>query len=501
MVVAGPGVAGLGVAGLGSGQAAAQARPAVATRPTAALPAWGQARQVPGTETFSHQSGSNDGKALVGTGITSVTCPARGDCATSGGFVDEGFNFLVFTAGQHAGTWAKAAVVPGDVALVDHGGAAGSDEMISGPFLSQVACSSAGNCGLAGNYQVNDAGEETRPLLATERNGRWGQVHAVSGAQATALLTIACPRAAGDCAAGGLSETAPTGSPVSAFVVSEHGGVWGPPRPVAGSTEPITTMACPAAGSCLAAGAGYTGGEELFPAGGTAFIVTERNGKWGSSQPVPGLTRLTHGGSEVDSVSCVSAGNCTLGGGYVDSAGHAQVFVASEHGGTWGPAQRLPGLPALNQGGRAGLTQVSCGSARLCAAGGWYLNLKRKQRQQAWVATEIGGRWQRAEKVPGTTALNTGGNAAADTVSCSTNSCVAGGWYSSSPFYRSGFLVTERRGTWGTAAQVPGLARLNTGREAVVTSLSCLPSGSCTAVGDYADAKSFENRMFVVSQH
>jgi len=38
--------------------------------------------------------------------------------------------------------------------------------------------------------------------------------------------------------------------------------------------------------------------------------------------------------------------------------------------------------------------------------------------QQAWVASEAGGRWGRAEEVPGTAALNAGGNAAVTSVSC-----------------------------------------------------------------------------------
>lgn len=62
------------------------------------------------------------------------------------------------------------------------------------------------------------------------------------------------------------------------------------------------------------------------------------------------------------------------------------------------------------------------------------------------------------------------------------------------------FLVSERRGSWGTAVQVPGLAALNTGGYAIVTAVSCAPSGWCAAVGDYADRASGEGRMFVISQ-
>lgn len=464
----------------------------------AAAPAgWGPARQVPGTETMSQQAEGNDGKSFVGTGITSVACPARGDCAASGGYVDGGFNFLVFAGSQHGGKWAPAAALPGDAALVGHGGVAGSDEMWSGPFLSQVSCPSTGNCAIAGNYQ--DASTSgTRPLLDSQRAGKWGQVHPLS--HATALLTISCP-AAGTCAAGGLRQV-PATTPGGAFVVSEKGGAWGATRPVTGTDEPITTMSCGTAGNCLAGGAGYlAGGGFLFRPTGTAFLVSERNGRWDAARAVPGLSRLAgHRASAVDSVSC-AAGDCTAGGSYVDASGRAQVFVATERGGVWGNAQPLPGLAALNKGGLAEVTQVSCAGAGSCAIGGSYGTMAHRQFTQGWVATETGGRWGKAVEVAGLKALNTAGLAAVSSVSCRAAECVAGGWYTTGGTQHAhGFLVSSRHGRWGTAAQPPGLAALNSGGQAQVTSVSCAPSGWCTAVGDYTDARTFELRMFVVSQ-
>ena len=469
----------LTVAGCGGGQAA-----------VAPPGDWVRARQLPGTELMSRQAAGNDGKAVVGTGITSVACTARGECAASGGYVDEAFNFLVFVAGQYAGRWGRAGQVPGVAALVGNGQAAQS-EMVSGPFLSQVSCSSPGNCAVAGNYQAPDPAEDTRPLLADERGGVWGRAKRISG-PATAVLAISCPAAAGDCAAGGLSHW-PYTTQDDAFVVNENGGVWGRAQLVSGSSGPITTMSCPAAGSCLAAG---TGGVPATP-----FIVSERNGRWGPARQVPGFGRLTRGRSEVDSVSCADAGDCAVAGSFTDGSGRVQSFVADERGGVWGTAEPVPGLAALNKGGKARVTQVSCDAAGSCAAGGWYLNLKGRERQQAWVDTEARGRWGLAETVPGTAALNKGGNAAVTSVSCAAARCLAGGWYTggAGPSTQSGFLVTERRGAWRTAAQVPGLAALSTGGYATVKAVSCAPSGWCAAVGDYTDRASSEGRMFVIS--
>jgi hypothetical protein len=47
----------------------------------------------------------------------------------------------------------------------------------------------------------------------------------------------------------------------------------------------------------------------------------------------------------------------------------AAARVAS--GGTWGTAQEVPGTAALNIGGAAQVNSVSCGSAGNCSAGGF----------------------------------------------------------------------------------------------------------------------------------
>lgn len=449
---------------------------------------------------MSRQYASDDGKAYVGIGVTSVDCAARGECAASGGYVDSGFNFLVFAAGQHAGRWARAGVVPGDASLVGNGGVAGGDQMWGDPFLSQVSCSSAGNCALAGNYQ-DAATSQTRPLVASERGGRWGPVHPVR--QATAVLAVSCPPAAGYCAAGGL-RTPPATTHGGAFVISQKDGVWGSAQPVAGTREPVTAMSCPAAGDCLAGGPGYLSGEGSSGGGiGAAFLASERDGQWGHARPVPGLSRLTgqRHRSSVDSVDCVTGGECTVGGSYTDASGRMEAFVVAERRGVWGRAQPVPGLAALNKGGQARVTQVSCTAAGSCAAGGWYRSRRHRQFQQAWVASETGGRWGTAVPVPGTARLNTAGIAGVTSVSCAAAGCAAGGWYTTGGTQHAhAFLVTERRGRWGTAAQPPGLAGLNTGNDAWITSVSCAPVGWCTAVGNYTNRNPFEIRMFVISQ-
>ncbi len=94
---------------------------------------------------------------------------------------------------------------------------------------------------------------------------------------------------------------------------------------------------------------------------------------WGQAIEVPGLGALNAGGHAlVSSVSCASAGSCTAGGGYTDHHGRFQAFVASQRNGRWGTAIEVPGTAALNVGGHAGVVSVSCAPAGGCTAGGVY---------------------------------------------------------------------------------------------------------------------------------
>ena len=64
-----------------------------------------------------------------------------------------------------------------------------------------------------------------------------------------------------------------------------------------------------------------------------------------------------------------------------------------------------------------------------------------------------------ATEVPGTAALNQGGDAAILSVSCrSAGNCSAGGIYKDSSGRSQAFVVNQKNGTWSTAEEVPGFA-------------------------------------------
>jgi hypothetical protein len=99
------------------------------------------------------------------------------------------------------------------------------------------------------------------------------------------------------------------------------------------------------------------------------FIAEKTGGVWQNAMPVSGIAALDVGHfSELQSVSCPSAGNCAASGLYTDANGNGQVFTVDEVNGTWGSPAKLPGQS--NQGVFSPQSHMACWSAGNCAAGG-----------------------------------------------------------------------------------------------------------------------------------
>jgi hypothetical protein len=239
-----------------------------------------------------------------------------------------------------------------------------------------------------------------------------------------------------------------------------------------------SSVSCAAAGSCAGVG-DFTDRSGHWQ----GFAADERNGRWGNAQLIRGI-------GSVYSVSCATAGNCSAAGG---------VSVVSEQHGHWGKAIEIPGLAALDTGGKASVSTVSCGSAGNCAAGGTYRD--RRHRGHAFVVSEQNGRWGNAIQVPDLWKLNLGGQVAGiGPVSCgSAGNCAAGGTYTDGSGHEQGFVAVEQDNRWGNATPVPGLTALNTGF-ASVSAVSCVPAGSCAASGFYRDSSGLD-QMFVTSRN
>jgi hypothetical protein len=376
-------------------------------------------------------------------------------------------------------------------------------------IAAAVACSGFLVIASAMSAQTAPAARAT-----TLSSGTWGTAEEVPGSAAlnaggrAAINSVSCS-SAGNCAAGGsyASASPAKGPPITqAMVVTETDGTWGTAIELpgtatlnAGGAAQISSISCSAPGDCSA------GGQYTDSSGRSqAFVATETGGTWKNARKVPGTSTLNHHtpGAQVLSVSCGAAGDCAAGGSYTDASGQQQAFVVTETGGTWGTAQEVPGTAAMNAGGYAEIDSVSCAAAGECTAGGLYASSSTDSipTVQALVVTETGGTWGTAEEVPGTDALNSGGYAEITSVSCAAaGECSAGGEYTDSTSGTEAFVVSQTGGTWSTAQEVPGIQYLNRGGLAVVNSVSCAAAGDCSAVGTYTDAN-FANQAFYVNE-
>jgi Bacterial Ig-like domain (group 3) len=337
-------------------------------------------------------------------------------------------------------------------------------------------------------------------FVIDETSGLWGAAQDVptlpqlnTGGSAD-VLTVAC-LAAGECGAGGFYRDA---SGLQGFIGSEVGGTWDGSLelPGSGGNARIDAEACPAFARCVIGGYIGDASDDRQP-----FVDEQSAGTWPTAAPVPG--NLNKGSlGEVTSVSCTSLGTCAAGGFYTDAKGGRQAFVVTQEHGDWGPMREVAG--SLNKGESAQVNQVSCGvspkleSIITCAAAGFYTDSA--GHGQAFTATMANGTWGPAVQVPGSAALNKGGFAQLNSVSCPTaGNCGAGGSYALSSTTSQPFVVTEKNGTWGKALEVPGSATLNTGKEMSVTEVSCVSPGKCSAAGDFQTSKHSQG-VWVASQ-
>jgi hypothetical protein len=454
---------------------------AAAARSAVTSGAWGTAQRVRGLAALNR-----GGKAS----ISSVSCVSAGNCSAGGTYTDGSGHIQAFVVGDAIGTWGKAKEVPGFAAL----------NVGKWAWFGAVSCASAGNCTAGGAY--TDGSGHRQGFVVRQTNGSWGTAKRVVGAAALnqgGISSVSCA-SAGNCTAVGSPSFELKGS----FVVSQKNGSWGKAEHVpglaalsVGGASGVNSVSCASAGNCSAGGR-YTDGS-----GWQAFVVSERNGTWRKAEEVPGTAALNQfGDAQTVSVSCVSAGNCSAGGYYaggddLGDYGPRLPFVVTEKNGTWGTAQEVPGT--IFGPDYAAITSVSCASAGNCSAGGYYLDGSDTGCcYQAFAVTQANGIWGTAEEIPGTAALDTGDNAGFNSVSCApAGSCSAGGYYTDSSGTQA-YVINGRNGTWRKAEEVPGTASLNQAGYAALSSVSCGRAGNCSAGGYYADGSG--TQAFVVSE-
>jgi hypothetical protein len=216
--------------------------------------------------------------------------------------------------------------------------------------------------------------------------------------------------------------------------------------------------------------------------GATAALAAGTPVSWGTAIEAPGTAALNTGGNaEITSVSCGGTSACGAGGIYHDANGNPHAFIQNSAGSSWSEAIPVSGTEAAPQ---SELLTVSCPDTTYCGAGGYYIDTDGAQ--HAFVLEGSNGVWGTAADVQAAAGLTLGGSPVVNSISCaSVGNCSAGGTYDDGGLQQA-FVVTEKNGVWGNAIAVPGITTLNYAY-ATLTSLSCASAGNCSAGGAYYD--------------
>ncbi len=401
---------------------------------------------------------------------------------------------------EPGGTWGRAVDVPG-LADLNTGGAAAID---------WISCTSPGNCGAGGSYAIG-ATKTSQPFVVSEIGGAWGRAREVPGITGlgagnsaetgggTASVSCGSP---GDCAAGGGYYD--RAGHIHAFVVSETAGTWGNAITVQGSitgpditTSNVTSVSCGSAGNCSAVGY-FVKGKDVSSRVTGPFVVNETDGTWGTAQAITGFGSLTSPDQTIPaSVSCASAGNCSAGG-LAQNGSQRQAWVVNETGGTWGTAEEVPGVSTLSAEPVSQTTSVSCPAAGDCSATGYYLG---KPAAVSFIADETDGIWGMAKPVQGVPPPDaTEGGMMARSLSCaSPANCGVSGIYLASSGILQPFVAGEVNGVLRPAEEIPGTGVLNHA-VASAPSVSCAPTGYCATVGRYVGAGTSGAHAYVATE-
>jgi hypothetical protein len=434
------------------------------------------APQLAAAETVPLPSGAGTGNTFENY-LSDITCLSPGNCVATGSYGDSASDVRAMIETQSAGTWTSQQLSLNSLPSV-----------FSDPEAqpSHVSCSSPGNCVAVGNY--DDASDDVQGLIATETNGSWSAAQlslsglgSVDSDPGIDLNSLACP-AAGDCVAVGSYTDGSHHS--EALIATETNGAWTAAKANLASLSPysdpgasLADVSCPSVGNCVATGTFNDSADQTV-----SLIATETNGTWSVSRPdlskLPNLS--TTGESVLWGLSCPSTGNCTVAGHYLDNSsggGKQQPMVVSETGGTWGAAAPLQPPANVTPATAAHIYALSCASVGNCTAVGDY-HATASSADEGFSVTETAGTWAPGVELspPSDAAANPG--TWLESIACTApGSCVAAGTYTPSGTNNEILIARLEAGSWTSVGLVqPTTAGVYANNFASVT---------CTATGDY----------------
>ncbi len=266
--------------------------------------------------------------------LTSVSCPAIGNCVAVG-YYDVSGSPQTLAEQWDGSSWRLLSTSQ-----------AGT--------LQAVSCTATDNCVAVGS----DSAGSTRSTLSETWNGSSWQVQATPSPGATfgELAGISCPSATNCTAVGAYNTSA--GSTYSPLTERWNGSSWTVQANPGGARQ-MAAVSCTRA-RCVAVGSSLFAGGPRKPTG-TAGLVWNGSA-WAVSRTVNSGQRIQ---ARLSGVSCASASLCQGVGGYQASSGGTAVLAEFWNGKAWALRKVPAPSPAFDE-----LYGISCTSGSSCIAVG-----------------------------------------------------------------------------------------------------------------------------------
>ena len=450
--------------------------------PTSATGVWNQATPA------VFDSGVPDTTSTAIGRFASVSCASAGNCTAVGKFKNAGGGQEAFTMTSTGGVWGQA--TPAVFAT-------GVQKAVPDAEFLSVSCASAGNCTAVGRFRNASNYREAFTMTSTGGVwGQATPAVFAGGVQSSTptdhLQRVSCS-SAGNCTAVGYFKNAASGT--DAFTMTSTGGVWGQAAPavfangVQNSTPNgnLYSVSCASAGNCTAVGYfnNAAGNKE-------AFTMTSTGGVWGQAAPAVFANGVQNSvpNDYLNWVSCASAGDCTAAGRYKDVNGNTQAFTMTSTGGTWGQVTPIVFANGVQSASPAAyMNSVTCVSAGNCVAVGQFKSSSTYF--EAFILTSVGGVWGDATPVTFPSGVrNAAMSDSLDSVSCTTaGNCSAVGSYKNAAGGTEAFTMTATNGVWGQPTPAVFASGVqNASQDDYFTWVSCASAGNCAAVGYFKNA-------------
>jgi hypothetical protein len=345
-----------------------------------ALPSVGSAAEPSGYSASGGQpvltlATNNPGvSGLVNFEPRAISCPADGDCAAVMNNPSGGTALALEVGGQ----WQQPTYPPLP-ATINVMGANPAH-----PAFTSVACWQPGDCVAVGGDQIVQGQQYSFSVTST--NNVWGPVvliPAPAGGQDASLQGVSCTDS-GECiSVGGYYRTRDARErPMYDVLI---GDTWSAPEP---APFAFSDDACPALGSCVAAGVARAKG------GTRSVFISRFNGSSWSSPVYGSEPRSDAGGMTVDSLSCPTSTFCALS--TEQSPGSSQSvlpYISTVNGEKWTGPTQLP-LPSDSEATASAYTILSCWANNECLGVGTYTARHRGSfPYEAFADFKQSGRW------------------------------------------------------------------------------------------------------------